>query len=258
MPVLEAMACGIPAILTEGGPTDEFCPPEAGWRIRASRSEFSAERVGSFDTVGRPWVLEPDPGHLAQLLMQVAENPAELTGRGALARAAAESHSWRAIAERYDQRILALASRPPVCSIEARDFEEDVALRVLATPAWRGQDRLSDLLTGWSSATDPNTSACLYLLADPRVDGTPEELEARVLASGVELENAGDVTVLLESISSDDGRRLHAGVDAYIPIHGACQGHLRMALSAGNTILSPERQSLTDYISRPLASPAPA
>ncbi len=38
MPVLEAMACGRPAIVTAGGPTDEFCPPEAGWRIPSQRA----------------------------------------------------------------------------------------------------------------------------------------------------------------------------------------------------------------------------
>src|SRR5262249_8574156 len=39
MPVLEAMACGLPVVVTGGGPTDEFCPPGAGWRIASSRIE---------------------------------------------------------------------------------------------------------------------------------------------------------------------------------------------------------------------------
>ena len=50
-------------------------------------------------------------------------------------------------------------------------------MRVLATPAWRGADRLAELLQQWCAATTPATSACLYLLADPRVDGAQQELE---------------------------------------------------------------------------------
>jgi glycosyltransferase involved in cell wall biosynthesis len=249
MGVLEAMACGIPAIVTHGGPTDEFCPSEAGWRIRSRRAEFPADRVDDLDTLGRPWVLEPDADHLAELLIGVAANPDDLPVRGVAARAAAERYGWDLIAERYAERISALATKAPVRIGQAREFEEDVAVRVLATPAWRGEDRLNELLAQWSAATSATNSACLYLLADPRVDGSPGELEERILAAGVDLEDAADVNVLMEPLEDEANRCLHAGVGAYIPIHGACEGHLRMARSAGSTVLSLEDESLSRLLS---------
>jgi glycosyltransferase involved in cell wall biosynthesis len=33
LPVLEAIACGTQVIVTEGGPTDDFCTPEVGFRV---------------------------------------------------------------------------------------------------------------------------------------------------------------------------------------------------------------------------------
>ncbi|HTA16026.1 MAG TPA: glycosyltransferase, partial [Solirubrobacteraceae bacterium] len=122
MPVLEAMACGLPAIVTDGGPTDEFCPPAAGWRIRATRAEFPAERVGSYDTLGRPWVFEPDADHLAELLGAVAKDPQEIARRGRAARAAAEGYDWRRIAELYERRLVSLAQRPRAHPGEPREF----------------------------------------------------------------------------------------------------------------------------------------
>ncbi len=247
MPVLEAMACGTPAIVTEGGPTDEFCPSGAGWRIRSSRVEFPADRVGAYDTVGRPWVLEPDPTHLAELLREVQGSPVEAPRRGAAARAAAERYGWDEIAGRYRARMVALVegdscarARSKANSTRAREsriFEEDVALRLLATPAWRGGDRLDELLRAWGVATTQATSACLYLLADPHVDGSQEELHARVLAAGVDLEGAADINVLMEPIDGDGDFGLHMGVDAFVVLHDACEGHARMARAAGSRIV---------------------
>src|SRR5204863_5318064 len=72
MPVLEAMASGLPVIHTAGGPTDEFCPPQAGWRIRSQRKALPGGRVDHFETAGEPLMLEPDVAHLAELLRAVA------------------------------------------------------------------------------------------------------------------------------------------------------------------------------------------
>jgi hypothetical protein len=112
---------------------------------------------------------------------------------------------------------------------------------VLATPAWRADDRLGDLLAEWVTATTRDTSACLYLLADPRVDGAPEDLEARILsaasAAGVDIDGGADINVLMEPALAERDVRLHAAVDVYVPLHPACSGHARLAREAGNAVL---------------------
>lgn len=249
MPVLEAMACGIPAIVTAGGPTDEFCPTTAGWRIDSARTAFEHGRVGNYETVGDPWMLEPDPEHLTRLLREAAANPAAIAKRGAAARKAAERYGWDTVAARYSERLTALANRPRVRpQVQVREFEEQASRRLLATPAWRGEDRLGELLELWSRLTSPNDGNCLYLLADPRSDGDQERLEAHVLATGADLTIGGDITVLLEGVDGERYRGLYAGIDAFIPLHGACQGHMRFAAAADKPVLEPAEDALAGFL----------
>jgi glycosyltransferase involved in cell wall biosynthesis len=246
MPVLEAMACGLPAIVTAGGPTDEFLPAEAGWRIDATRTHFPEDRIDTMETRGRPWVLEPDTAHLVSLLREAdAAEDDELEARGNAGRVAAQRYSWDTVASLYQERITALAGRRPRPATAAVHLpfplDEDVDVRVLATPAWRADDRLGDLLAEWVTATTRDTSACLYLLADPRVDGAPEDLEARILsaasAAGVDIDGGADINVLMEPALAERDVRLHAAVDVYVPLHPACSGHARLAREAGNAVL---------------------
>ncbi len=98
MPVLEAMACGLPVIVTAGGPTDEFCPDDACWRLRAERGSIDEDRAGKWVTAGRPWMLEPDPEHLRELLVAAVADAGARAARGAAGHAAAQAYSWDAVA----------------------------------------------------------------------------------------------------------------------------------------------------------------
>lgn len=236
MPVLEAMASGLAVIHTAGGPTDEFCPPEAGWRIRSERRAMPGGRVDEYETAGEPWMLEPDVAHLAELLLAAAEAGAdERARRGAIGRSAALRFGWDRIAALYAERARALAARPfRTPATERRQpgcRTLDGAPAVLATPAWRGDDELRALLQAWTAAP---AGACLYLVADPLVDGEPAELEARVMdaATGIDLEAVADIAILREHAVPGRDAALHAAADAYVPLHAACAGHARMAHGA--------------------------
>ncbi len=257
MPVLEAMACGLPVITTAGGPTDEFCPPEAGWRIHSTRQSMPAS-VLKLEPLNELWMLAPDVEHLGELLRLAAVAlPEELTAKGRVGRIAAERYSWERIAAQYRQRIASVAGSPARqanLAVEPFPLAEDVDLRVLATPAWRGEDRLADLLSHWVSATTPTTSACLYLLADPATAGDHEEIEARILATaaqaGVELDGCADINVLVEPFRSDRDQRLHRTVDVYVPLHVACLGHERIARSCGTLIVPPTSRGLAAVVAQ--------
>jgi glycosyltransferase involved in cell wall biosynthesis len=263
MPVLEAMASGLAVITTAGGPTDEFCPEDAGWRIRSSRMPVPIEQLAGFEPEDEPWMLEPDPDHLVELLLAAAAaDPAERAARGARGRTAAERYSWDAVARQYDERISALVARPmrrTDLADEPFPLTEEVAVRILATPAWRGQDQLAQLLAEWCSVTTRDTSACLYLLADPAVAGEPEQIEAHILAAAeavdADLEDCADINVLIEPFRSDRDGRLHAAVDAYVPLHRGCDGQLRLSGRYGNEILRLGDEQLARLVSR---APQPA
>ncbi len=162
-------------------------------------------------------------------------------------------------------RLVALASRPPrladAAAASPRELEENAELRVLATPAWRGEDRLPELLAQWCAGTVRETSACLYLLADPAVDGAPEELERRVLAAaeaaGADLEQCADINVLMEPLSADRDARLHAAVPLYVPLHRACAGHERIARATGGEVVPLDGDALARRLAAAPVAVAP-
>ena len=255
MPALEGMACGLPAIVTAGGPTDEFVPDEACWRVPAGVKRATERRVDGMDTAGFPYSLDPDTAALRRILLEVADDPAERARRGDAARSAAQAFGWHGVALRYAERITELASRPP---LHARSSGPPIQLdppapaALLATPAWLGEDRLGDLLAAWTQSTAPGEPACLYLLADPRVHGDQAACTDRVLRAaaqtGADIDAGADITILLQPLRDDTAARIHRAATGYAPLHAACEGHLRLAAEAGTPIVEPDTDAVRAWL----------
>jgi glycosyltransferase involved in cell wall biosynthesis len=68
LPVLEAVACGLPVICTQGGPTDDFIHSDFALKIE-SRKTFTVMK-----DLGAQWMLEADCEHLITQMTEMIEN----------------------------------------------------------------------------------------------------------------------------------------------------------------------------------------
>ena len=283
MPVLEAMACGLPTIVTAGGPTDEFCPDDACWRIPSTRRHFDEARVDDWETVGVPWQLEPDVDALVELLRAAAGDERERAQRGAVAAEAARDYSWDSVAAAYESaskrwRAQTTANTLGGASVPRRSplwrilrdlwrrrrrlslrrprrssFEEDVDLRVLAAPAWRADDdRLAELLDAWASAAPAGTSACLYLLVGSDADGEPAELLQRTAAAARARRRRPRRGCGRDAAGAPGRPRPRSRAaccdGAYVELPGAAPGHARAARAQGIPVLTPSVRELRDVV----------
>jgi glycosyltransferase involved in cell wall biosynthesis len=111
LPAAEAMACGRPVIVTQGGPTDEFVPEDAGWRVPASPQRI--DRVGADHLAAPGHLLQPDVAALARLLREIVHHPEEFHRRGQAAREAALDCAWERAAREIASHARRLAGQPP-------------------------------------------------------------------------------------------------------------------------------------------------
>lgn len=122
LPVLEAMACGLPVVVTAGGATDDFATDGYAYRLPALRKQI-CDKVGALKLHRKGWWLEPAPGPLAERLRWIFAHPDEARNLGCAAsdyvrrewtweRAARiASHRLRDLAVRKKAEVTSLAAR---------------------------------------------------------------------------------------------------------------------------------------------------
>jgi glycosyltransferase involved in cell wall biosynthesis len=106
MPVLEAMACGLPTIATAwSGPAD-FLTEDVGYPLRTGGLVPAEARCPYYE--GFEWA-DPDYEHLRHLMREVYADPDEGRRRGLAAAAeVAGRWTWQHAARRVRDRVLEL------------------------------------------------------------------------------------------------------------------------------------------------------
>ncbi len=112
LPVLEAMACGLPAIITGGGAADDFAGDDFAYRIPAKRISIG-DTVSGMRLSGTGWLLEPDGEALGDRMKWVIANRDAARAKGARASEYARRNwTWELAARAAQQRLQALAAQP--------------------------------------------------------------------------------------------------------------------------------------------------
>jgi glycosyltransferase involved in cell wall biosynthesis len=114
MPIAEAMACGLPVLVTGAGASQDFCDASNAVLL-PSRPVAFAELDGLPAAVGNYHLEEPDEDALVEALRRVAGDPALRRRLGAAGRQRIlEAFTWEHMAAKVRERIAVLAEVEPV------------------------------------------------------------------------------------------------------------------------------------------------
>jgi tetratricopeptide (TPR) repeat protein len=113
LPILEAMACGIPAIVTNGGACLDFCNENNSLLVQANKKISKEKRVGNRPTVDNLWFYEVDINDLKAKMRYAYEHPGEIRTLGKeISPDIRNNWTWEMSANKIKERIEYLRKVP--------------------------------------------------------------------------------------------------------------------------------------------------
>jgi glycosyltransferase involved in cell wall biosynthesis len=111
LPIAEAMACGLPAVVPDRGAARDFCGPDTAMLVPSRPVAVESATIGGMLVAGRPEVVEVEVADLVTAMRAVVEDPARARALGAAAAAHIRgAHTWDRTAEVAGARLRALAA----------------------------------------------------------------------------------------------------------------------------------------------------
>ncbi len=155
LPTLEAMACGLPVIVTEGGATDDFVSDSFGWKIKAEKRSIGHSIDGHI-LVDEAFVLEPDKVQLKEIMQSLHKDPAEVKSRGMIASSNARKYwTWKRSTLKVLGRIDKIYGTDMSSTAQNRLFDiEDAYIKIGMAENELNYDNLDDAIDIYLSVLD--------------------------------------------------------------------------------------------------------
>ncbi len=145
LPILEAMACGVPTIATRGGASDDFTTKDTTIHVDAKPISLG-KTYGGMELVDEAFLLEPDEEQVGAAMRRIYENPKLAQAMSAKSAEHARDWTWERGAERALGRIEALAKMTPLAKSRNGRPERNGDLRAQDCVARRRRRRAARAL----------------------------------------------------------------------------------------------------------------
>jgi len=110
LPVIEAMALGLPVVVTKGGATDDFCGPDEATLVGSKLSVSTTPFIGDLLTADFPYFLVPDEDQLTAVLAELVRGDLDLGSKCNAAWQRSRQYSWQNVARTAMHAINAMVN----------------------------------------------------------------------------------------------------------------------------------------------------